>query len=272
MLDFRFESNKTKEKREKMLKIVKSCAIAFSIYSKIPVPQFEWREEDMKYMLCFFPWIGAVIGGLLYGWYRLCGMLFVGDVAYVLIGTAIPLLITGGFHVDGFMDTMDAIHSYQAKEQKLEILKDSHIGAFACIMLALYGLVYMGAYSEVKNPIIFKMVCCVFFLSRCFSGIAVVSFPSAKKEGMLYLFANQSHKARVKRILYIQAMLGIGVMVILNGVVGSILAITACGSFRYYYTWSKKEFGGITGDTAGYFVLICECSVMVMAAVVDLLV
>ena len=46
---------------------------------------------------------------------------------------AIPLMITGGFHVDGFMDTMDAFHSYQEKEQKLNILKDSHIGAFAAV-------------------------------------------------------------------------------------------------------------------------------------------
>ena len=45
-----------------------------------------------------------------------------------------------GFHVDGFMDTMDALHSYQPRERKLEILKDSHIGAFSVIKLAEFGL------------------------------------------------------------------------------------------------------------------------------------
>ena len=32
---------------------------------------------------------------------------------------------------------------------------------------------------------------------------------------------------------------------------------------------SKKELGGITGDTAGYFVLLCECSMLVAAAVIN---
>ena len=40
----------------------------FSMYSKIPMPQFKWNDDDMKYMLVFFPWIGAVIGLLLMLW------------------------------------------------------------------------------------------------------------------------------------------------------------------------------------------------------------
>ena len=115
--------------------VIKSFFIAFSLYSSIPVPQFTWKEEDMKYVLCFFPWVGAVIGALVYLWGRFCNHCAVGTLCYSLIGTAIPLIITGGFHVDGFMDTMDAFHSYQPRERKLEILKDSHIGAFSVIML-----------------------------------------------------------------------------------------------------------------------------------------
>ena len=165
--------------------ILKSLVIAFSIYSKIPVPQFEWKEEDMKYMLCFFPWIGAVIGGCVYFWNYLCGIFDVGAMCYMLIGAAIPLIITGGFHVDGFMDTMDAFHSYKPKEKKLEILKDSHIGAFAVIMLVLYGVIYIGTFSEIADKRLVKIVCAGFFLARCLSGISVVSFPAAKKEGVL---------------------------------------------------------------------------------------
>ena len=118
------------------MKLLKAMAIAFSIYSKIPMPQFEWKEEDMEYMMCFFPWIGGVIGLFFYGWAVLCEKFAVGNVCYALIAAAIPLMISGGFHVDGYMDTMDAFHSYQSREKKLEILKDSHIGAFAAIMLA----------------------------------------------------------------------------------------------------------------------------------------
>ena len=53
------------------MKIIKGFVIAFSIYSKIPVPQFDWKEEDMQYHLCFFPLIGLVIGALEAGWFFL---------------------------------------------------------------------------------------------------------------------------------------------------------------------------------------------------------
>ena len=44
-----------------------SFKIAFAMFSKIPVPQAEWTKENMKYMFCFFPFIGAVVGALSYG-------------------------------------------------------------------------------------------------------------------------------------------------------------------------------------------------------------
>lgn len=252
--------------------ILKSLMIAFSIYSKIPVPQFEWKEEDMKYMLCFFPWIGAVIGGCVYFWNHLCGIFDVGKTCYILIGTSIPLMITGGFHVDGFMDTMDAFHSYQSKEKKLEILKDSHIGAFAVIMLVLYEIVYIGAFSEVADKSLLKIVCGGFFLERCLSGISVVSFPSAKKDGMLYLFASSSQKAIVKWSLYLQSIACICFMLWQSLYEGIIVVIAAFFAFAYYYYRTKKELGGITGDTAGYFVLICEASMVIMAAVINVVI
>ena len=76
--------------------------IAFSMYSKIPMPQFEWKDEDMRYALCFFPWVGAVIGVLWYLWKWICDRFAVGTLCYAVVGTAIPILVTGGFHVDGF--------------------------------------------------------------------------------------------------------------------------------------------------------------------------
>ena len=48
-----------------------SCGIAFSMYSKIPMPQCDWTDDNMKYVMCFFPWIGAVIGALCIGWQQL---------------------------------------------------------------------------------------------------------------------------------------------------------------------------------------------------------
>ncbi|MED9903846.1 MAG: adenosylcobinamide-GDP ribazoletransferase [Lachnospiraceae bacterium] len=249
------------------MKLIKSCIIAFSMYSKIPMPQFEWKEEDMKYMLCFFPWIGAVIGLCMIGWAWICQKFQIGNLAYLLIGTAIPILITGGFHVDGYMDTMDALHSYQSRERKLEILKDSHIGAFSVIMLVLYYLIYIAAFSEVRDCRTLLIIGIGFALSRCLSGIGVVTLQPAKKDGLLRTFADNAEKKKVLIALLVQLILVMAGMFLLSWCIALFVLMGAAGTFAYYRYCSYKEFGGITGDTAGYFVLLCEVMIVIMAVV-----
>lgn len=249
------------------MKWIKSCIIAFSMYSKIPMPQFEWKEEEMKYVLCFFPWIGAVIGVCMITWAWLCQKFQIGKPAYLLIGTAIPIFITGGFHADGYMDTMDALHSYQSRERKLEILKDSHIGAFSVIMLVLYYLVYLAAFSEVKEEKTLLMIGMGFVLSRILSGIGVVTLQPAKKDGLLRSFADNAEKKKVLTALLLQLILVMAGMLLLSWCIALFVLVGVAGAFVYYKYRSYKEFGGITGDTAGYFVLLCE-AVIVIAAVI----
>lgn len=249
------------------MKLLKAMIISFSIYSKIPVPQFEWKEEDMEYMMCFFPWTGGVIGILFYGWACLCQKYMVGNLCYALIAAAIPLIVSGGFHVDGYMDTMDAFHSYQSRERKLEILKDSHIGAFAAIMLVLYYMIDIAAISELHTKKAVFAVAAVFFLSRCLSGIAVVTLQSAKKEGMLYTFATGSQKMRVKIALYLQLVLCVGIMLAVSGWYGAIVAFVSVFCFFWFKKKSYQELGGITGDTAGWFVTVCEAAAAAAAAI-----
>lgn len=209
------------------MKLLKAMVIAFSIYSKIPVPQFEWKEEDMEYMMCFFPWIGGVIGLFFYGWTVLCEKLAIGNVCYALIGAAIPLMISGGFHVDGYMDTMDAFHSYQSREKKLEILKDSHIGAFAAIMLALYYMIDIAAISEIHTQKAVSALAAVFFLARCFSGIAVMTLQPAKKRGAFVYLCFQCTESQGESSLIFS---------------GSAL----CGTYaaRIRMVWSRGNRGG----------------------------
>ena len=222
------------------MRLIKSVIVSFSMYSKIPMPQFAWEEQDMKYMLCFFPWVGGVIGIFLWLWSRFCVHFGVGTLCSTLIGVLLPLLVTGGFHVDGYMDTMDAFHSY--------------------------GLLYTAAFSEINGTKVLPVFCGVFFLARCLSGISVVSFPTAKKNGMLYSFADHAEKRIVKGSLYVQGVLCSAFLLWQSLAAGGLVIAAAAVSFWYYHHRTKKEFGGITGDTAGYFVLICECSVAVVLA------
>lgn len=51
-----------------MEKLWNSFKIAFSMYSKIPMPASDWKKENMRYIMCFFPLIGVIIGGVVWLW------------------------------------------------------------------------------------------------------------------------------------------------------------------------------------------------------------
>ena len=178
------------------MRFVHALVIAFSTYSRIPVPQVEWSEENRKYSMCFFPLIGAVIGLLLWGWLRLCDALSIGPVLKGAAGALLPILVTGGIHMDGFMDTSDAQASWQAKERRLEILKDSHVGAFAVLGCAGYLLLHAALLSE-ASAASGALLCCVFVLSRALSAWAMATFRSARPQGMLDAFAQAAHRRMV---------------------------------------------------------------------------
>ena len=238
--------------------ILKAIDVAFSMYSKIPMPRFTWGSSDMKYHLCFFPFVGAVIGGLEYGWFLFAGLLNLGEIIKIMIAITIPLLITGGFHVDGYMDTMDAFHSYQPREKKLEILKDPHIGAFSVICLTIYMLLAVGFLSEINNKEAVAVLCFSFFIARALSGLSLMYFKNAKDTGMLSTSKETADKKIVKVSLEIELILALGLMLFINWKYGAISIATFAITFLYYYRMSKKNFGGITGDLAGFYVCISE--------------
>ena len=240
------------------MSVIKSFFIAFSIYSKIPVPQFAWKEEDMRYTLCFFPWVGAVIGLCFLLWNRFAGVYGIPSTARAAVGAVLPLAISGGFHADGFMDTMD-------------ILKDSHIGAFAVICFVMYELIYLGAVSMITEKEQILVLAAGFFLSRTLSGIGVVSLRCAKTNGMLYQFASEAHRRVVLTALYLQLVLCVGLMLAVSVKTGALACAAAGLTYAYYRQKSYQEFGGITGDLAGYFVTLCEGVMAVLVAAAGLI-
>ena len=85
------------------MSVIKSLVIAFSMYSKIPMPHLELEEKDMRYVMGFFPLAGLVIGAVIYGWVYISGLLNVPDISRTLVLVVIPALITGGIHMSNLL-------------------------------------------------------------------------------------------------------------------------------------------------------------------------
>ncbi len=248
--------------------MLKSLIVAFSTYSKLPMPQFEWKEENMRYSMCFFPFIGVVMGICAYGIDVLSAVLTWSELFRAAILTVLPLLITGGIHMDGFLDTIDARRSYKGKEARLEILKDPHVGAFAVIYGIVLVVIQLGAYSQVKSTGVI-LVGIGYVFSRTLSGLSVITFPKAKKDGMVRSVSDAAQKAqkRVKYVLLGEAVAAAAIMIAISLLRGSLMVLAGVVVFLYYRRMSEGEFGGTTGDLAGWFLVMCETVMLLVAAI-----
>ena len=246
-----------------MKQLLASCAIAFSTYSRLPMPQVEWSGENMRYTLSFFPLVGAVIG--LVFWlvdvaaYQLgCGM-----ALRAALLTAVPAAVTGGIHLDGYCDTVDALASHAGREKRLAILKDSAAGAFAVIWCCLWFLAYFGLMTE-KGSGLTITVAAGFLLSRTLSALAIERLPSARA-GMGA--ALKSGSAFPWWVLLLYAAAYLAAVALLGAPVPGIAAFAAAAGFYCIYRrMALKVFGGFTGDLAGWFVTVCE--LVILAAVI----
>lgn len=255
--------------------IFKSFCVAFSLYSKIPMPRFAWNSSDMKYHFAFFPLVGVVIGALEFFWKYLQLKFGFGEILYLCVAAALPVLITGGIHLDGFMDTTDALCSYGSREKKLEILSDPHIGAFCVISVIFYFLVLLGFGSEIKTFSALLCVCFSFVFSRILSALGVLILPKAKKDGMAKTESENSAKKIVVIILILEFVIFSILMIFFMHHCERSEAISfflsfAISSVAAIFT-AKKNFGGITGDIAGFFVCLSELLCVIAVSICEIL-
>lgn len=234
--------------------------MALSTYSAIPMPQFEWNRDNMKYAICFFPAVGILCGGALAVWCWAGSALGFSGVLFAAFAVILPLLVTGGIHMDGFMDTMDALSSHLSRERKLEILKDPHCGAFAVIWCGAYLLGSFAVFCELWGMGLVYVCCPAFVLSRALSAFCAVTMPNAKKTGMLCAFTKDAEKNKAAVSMMLLALLAAAGMVLISPVSGALGVALGVAAMLRYQAVAKKEFGGATGDTAGFLLQVCELS------------
>lgn len=241
----------------KMKRFLNGLAIAFSMYSKLPAPQCDWSEENTKYVMCFFPWIGVVIGALCLGWDAAAGFLEVQAALRNVVLMLIPVAVTGGIHLDGFLDTSDAMSSWRPMEKRLEILKDSHAGAFAVIHCAVYFFLMYAVLDSVRGSQM-RIYPFVFLVSRSLSAFSVVTFPKASAKGTVAGFSKSAQTRVIQTACVCYIAVATVLMLALDPLCGAFALGGAALAFVWFRYRAMKYFGGINGDLCGWFLSVCE--------------
>lgn len=242
--------------------MLSSLAIALSMYSSIPMPRVEWRDDNMRWSLGCLPVVGVLAGGLVAVWSWVTLPFGIAPALFAAVAVFLPLLLSGGFHMDGFLDASDAIFSRRDRQRKLEIMKDPCCGPFAVLSCGGLLLLEFAAWSQLFfRPGLIPVACCVFLLSRSLTVAAGSFLTYAPTSSLGALFASRS--ASGVRYLGVAEIIISAAALLLSGWLGAGfwgllaagLALAAAGFwFLWYVHMVRKQFGGVTGDLLGYLV------------------
>lgn len=247
-----------------MKRILAAIAIAFGLFSRIPMPLVEWSRSNMRYALAAMPFVGlvqgfcAVVWGLAAAWLGLSAPL----VAAGLL--AIPFAVNGGIHLDGLADTADARSSHAERARKLEIMADPHIGAFGVIAVVLHLIALFAVLLSFPTHDVCALAVLpgLYGLSRCLSAFAVATWPAAKDNGIVRTMSDDAAPRVVPTVLCVFATVCAVWMVVWGRLAAVIAVVAALLVFVRYRHMAMHEFGGTSGDLAGWFLQMVELAML----------
>ena len=240
--------------------------IMLGMFTRIPVRVPEWSEENLRYSLPLLPAAGVLAGILSLLWLAAAEAvrlpLPVRGAGLVFI----PLLLTGGIHLDGYADTADAVACWGDAEKRRRVLKDPHIGAFAAIRTAAFLIGWyalcLSLIEQLPGPV---PAACVlggtFCLGRAFSALALIHAKQSARPGLGAEFSKPSGGAGPLVLLLFWCALGAA---LLSPAGVAAAAAIACGAAACLFCRRRADrlFGCFSGDLAGHAICVTEIAML----------
>ncbi len=259
------------------MKMIRRIIAALSLYTRLPMPFVRLDDGDMGHVISFLPLAGVIIGAVSYLVIMAGVYLSLPCMVLTILLSLVPIVITGGFHADGFMDVSDAIHSYRSREQKIQIMKDPHVGGFAIISFTSCFMLWIAAIYLIIDKALaaedFKLsgsYTAVFFLVRAFCGITSIILPGINYSEMLKIETEKSGRGDIC-FLSLQVIIAVIYMMFFSPIAAIVCFFAMLLFCLWYGRLTRLHFGGVNGDCAGYFVVMGEVLLAVILAVLSML-
>ena len=225
------------------------------------VKQSVWTEQSFGESVKYFPAVGAVLG-------IFCAAI-VGAVNFFTaeslplftgaIGFASLIILTGGIHCDGLMDSADGLFSGREREKILEIMKDSRAGAFMILVAA----VEISTLAELARLSTFWLCAAIYsapIIGRLMMVITIGAFPYARAAGMGKAFAKFTTRRTIlfaagEAILFLFPLIFISEIFLISAAAASFAALIVTIKFACF---STEKIGGVTGDIYGAITTLTE--------------
>lgn len=233
---------------------------ALQFLTLLPIKR-SFTSEQMGRSTACFPLVGLIIGLILVGGNFVLKMIIPTSVVNIILVILIALL-SGGLHLDGLADTLDGIAGHRTPEQRLEIMRDSRIGGFGALGLALFLIAeYVTLNSLPQDRIPYTLVASA-VLSRWAMVTAIFVYPYARPAGLGKAFKDAVNWQQ----LALATLFAVAIAVILFKIAGLVILAAVWVFTSLTAIYLRRQLKGLTGDTYGAINELAEISVMLVVS------
>lgn len=225
----------------------------------IPLPGRKISPREVGRSLAYFPAVGAIIGLILLGLNWVLGLLLPQALVNILLVVSLAI-VSGGLHLDGFVDTCDGMVGHKTVRQRWRVMKDSRAGAFGIIGVCLLLLVKYVSLNSVPADWLVLTLLLMPALSRWAMVYAVFAYPYAKPSGLGKVFKQEASLS----VFLVATVIALAIAVIPAQLFGLVIMLGVWIIVTAIAFYFKGRFGGLTGDTYGAINEIAEVLVLIL--------
>ena len=215
-----------------------------------------FTSQEMGRAVGWFPLVGVMLGFALYGVNYAANLLFPQNVSAALTLIA-WIAFTRFFHLDGFMDSLDGLFGGWTPERRLEIMKDSRMGAFGTIGGILVLLTKFAALSSTLS--LFPSIMLATTLGRWASPLVIYFFPYAREDG---LGIKMKRNVTIREIIIATLIAGVTSWFVF-GWLGFFFMLGAAIIAFLTAAYTMRLLPGLTGDIYGTVTILVEMFTLV---------
>ena len=218
---------------------------ALQFLTLLPISR-SFSSEQMGRSTAFFPVVGLAIGLILAGFHYVLSLIFPSGVVNVLL-VVLLAVFSGGLHLDGLADTLDGLAGHRTPEKRLEIMRDSRIGGFGAIGLALFLLIEYAALNSIPAEHVRFALLLAPTLSRWAMVTAIFVYPYARPAGLGKAFKDAVTWQQFALATLIAVVLSIALLRAAGPAIMAGVFLVVAAAAAYF----KHQLRGLTGDTYG---------------------
>lgn len=239
--------------------LIRNAKATFSLYTSFPVSEVSYDESSTQYITAFLPMTGVpiclvtILAAMLLRTGK-CQSAFAGAILLL-----IPLLISGGVHLEGFMKCSDALAADRKQDERLAVLRDAHLGSYAVMDLCMFFLLFFGSFCQIWNdPDALPVMAMAYIMSRAFLGLMILLCPVPVPDDMTGYLRSQANTEKMKWILIGWIVAVTAGMAAFRPLYGLVCLDVGILHFLWFRRCMVRQFGGNNESLGGSFLCRTE--------------